>query len=83
MLNLFPKELKVKLNNFCLIYSTIDHTKIKNLNLSRCSLKDEGFMKIIKNAPYHLVELDISENSTLGINCYEVLANYLENRDQS
>jgi hypothetical protein len=60
----------------------IDHNKLKKMNLSRCGLKDEGFVIIMQNAPYNLQELDISENNTLGIKCYEVLSNYLDNRDQ-
>lgn len=44
-----------------------DHETLKKINLSRCGLKDEGFIKIIKNAPHNLEELDVSENSQLGL----------------
>ena len=43
-----------------------DHMTLKKINLSRCGLKDEGFIKIIQNTPFHLEELDVSENSQLG-----------------
>lgn len=59
-----------------------DHNLLKKINLSSWSLKDDGFIKIIKNAPKHLRELDVSENSSLGIEWYRALAEYLDDRDQ-
>ena len=58
------------------------HTALKRLNLSRCGLKDEGFIQIINNAPKNLKELDVSENSSLGIEWYKALGEYLDNREQ-
>ena len=59
-----------------------DHSLLKKINLSSWGLRDEGLIKIIKNAPKHLRELDISDNSSLGIEWYQAIAEYLDNRDQ-
>lgn len=45
----------------------LDLATLKKINLSRCGLKDKGLIQIIKNAPNNLRELDISENSMLGM----------------
>jgi hypothetical protein len=37
-----------------------DHNTLKRINLSRCGLKDDGFIKIMENAPKFLKEIDIS-----------------------
>ena len=59
-----------------------NHNALKRLNLNRSGLKDEGFIQIIKNAPWNLKELDVGENSSLGIEWYKALAEFLDDRDQ-
>lgn len=72
----FSKGIKGRL-----ILFNLDLHTLQKINLSRWGLKDEGFIKIIKNAPDNLQELDISGNSNLGLKCYEELAKLLDKRD--
>ena len=60
-----------------------NHQAIKKISLSRCGLKDEGFITIMKNAPHNLKELDISDNNQLGIAWYQSIADHLENRENT
>lgn len=78
MLGRSLKELRVRKD--CKI-GCIDLNTLVKINLSRCGLKDIGLIQIIRNAPNNLKDLDISENSTLGLKWYEELAHYLDKRD--